>query len=245
MKAIRQKETSDSISCGACSLVNLCLGKGLDQHELEKLDQIIEKKTQYDNDEYLFHSGSAMNAVYAVRSGMVKTLITTEGGAEQITGFHLPGELVGLDGFGKNEHLCDAMALGTTTVCELKVESFDWVCEHIQGIRSQLMRLIGEELNLEQGMLLALGQMKADERLATLLLSLSERYKRRGFSALEFNLAMPRHDLANYLGLAPETLSRIFSKMHDEGILDVSARDLRILDMPRMRKLAHCGKCCD
>lgn len=245
MKAIRQVEDAEEISCGACSLINLCLGKGLEQTDLDKLDQVIEKKTQYDNDEFLFHSGDAMSSVYAVRSGMVKTLITTEGGAEQITGFHLPGELVGLDGFGCDEHLCNAVALGTTTVCELKVDSFEWACENINGLRSQLLRMIGKELNYEQGMLMALGQMKADERLATTLLSLSGRYKQRGFSALEFNLSMPRHDLANYLGLAPETLSRIFSKMHEEGVLDVRGRDLRILDMPKMRKLAHCSKCND
>lgn len=241
MKSLLQTGVHDlDVSCKACSLIDLCVSSGLDDAELAKLDEVIETKAQYEAAEYLYHAGDEVEGIFAVRSGMVKTFISNENGAEQITGFYLPGELVGLDGLGSEHHACNAVALGTTTVCRLRSAQFDWAVENIPGMRNQLFRMIGTEFNHEQKMLLALGQMKADERLATFLLSLSERFKRRGFSSLEFFLSMPRHDLANYLGLAPETLSRVFSKMQDNGILHVEGRNVRILDMQQIIKLAHC-----
>ncbi len=233
------------VSCQSCSLSDLCLPHGLEASEMEKLESLIDHHDRYEKEAHLYRAGDRMSGLYAVRSGSFKTFISTHDGSEQITGFHLPGELIGLDGFGDDTHACSAVALETSTVCELSMDEFEDICCEVKGIRKQVMHLMGKEINSEHQLLMALGQMKGEERLATFVLSLSNRFKLRGFSATEFNLSMARHDLANYLGLAVETLSRMFSKLDDEGILKVSRRNVKILDMKRLHELAHqqCMNC--
>jgi CRP/FNR family transcriptional regulator len=227
------------VSCGSCSLSELCLPRGLSATELDELDNVVHHKRKLERGSYLFRAGAELKAIYAVRSGSLKTTLSTSDGAEQVTGFHLPGELLGLDGLGDDLHTCNAQALESTTVCELPYQEFEALCGQIDGLRRQVMHLVGKEIAQDHRMLLALGKMAAEERLATFLLSLSRRYRLRGFSELEFNLTMPRHDLANYLGLAVETVSRLFSRMQDEGLLAVQRRSIQILDMDGLRRLAH------
>lgn len=227
------------VSCNSCSLSELCLPKGLDKEDLQKLEDILDHHDRLDKDAHLYRTGDPMSGLFAVRSGSFKTFMTTRDGSEQITGFHLPGELVGMDGFSEGSFACDAVALETSTVCELPLDQFDNLCSDIHGLRRQVLKLMGKEINQEHMLLMALGQMKGEERLATFLLSLSERFKTRGFSPNEFNLSMPRHDLANYLGLAVETLSRMFSKLDEDGILQVNRRNVKIIDMSKLRQLAH------
>ncbi|HHJ20697.1 MAG TPA: fumarate/nitrate reduction transcriptional regulator Fnr [Gammaproteobacteria bacterium] len=227
------------VSCGACSLTDICLPHGLNPEEQEILDTLIQHKPSLKRGESLFHAGDPLKCIYAVRSGSFKTFINTADGAEQITGFYLPGELIGLDGLGHDQHRCGSLALESSSVCAMNMDEFEEVCSQIGNLRRQLLRLIGKEINQDHESLLALGQLKGEERLATFLLSLGKRYQERGFSAAEFNLSMPRHDLANYLGLAVETLSRMFSKLQDDGVLSAKRRNIRILDEQRLRKLAH------
>ncbi len=227
------------VSCKSCSLSRLCLPHGLNEEELARLDGMIERKTKYDRGAALYRSGEPMRAIYAIRSGSFKTFMTTPDGAEQITGFHFPGELLGIDALADEHHHCSAVALETSTVCALPVHDFEHLCATMPELHRQFRHLIGQEINHEHELLLSLGQMRGDERLATFLLNLSERLRARGFSHSEFNLSMPRHDLANYLGLAVETLSRIFSRLQDEGVLKANRRNIRILDFDRLRSLAH------
>jgi CRP/FNR family transcriptional regulator len=174
-----------------------------------------------------------------VKSGSIKTSLSTLDGEEQILGFYLPGDLIGFDAFANSKHSCDAQALEDTFVCELGMESFHELCGSIASMRNGMMRQVGMEIGREHQLLLTLGQMRTEERLATFLTGISERNQSRGFSGREFYLPMPRHDLANYLGMAVETLSRMFSRLQDDGIISVNHRLIAILAPERLKGLGH------
>lgn len=227
------------VSCGTCSLTEICLPHGLSPEEQDLLDSLINHRPSLKRGESLFHAGDPLKCIYTVRSGSFKSFINTPDGAEQITGFYLPGEMIGLDGLGDNQHRCGSLALESSSVCAMSMDEFEEICSRIKSLRRQLLHLIGREINHDHESLLALGQLKGEERLASFLLGIGKRYQERGFSATEFNLSMPRHDLANYLGLAVETLSRMFSKLQDEGVLSAKRRSIHIIDEQRLRKLAH------
>lgn len=206
------------------------------------LENMVQHKPRLERGENLYRAGSRLKALYTVRSGSFKTVMLTRDGAEQVTGFHFPGELLGLDGFNDERHGCTAVALESATVCAITMDDFASLCGKIANLRRQLMHLVGREINQDHEILMALGQMKGEERLATFLLNLSRRLEERGFSPSEFNLTMTRHDLANYLGLAVETLSRMFSRMQEDHVLSANRRHIKILDEPRLKVLAH--HCC-
>jgi CRP/FNR family transcriptional regulator len=231
--------TNEQVSCTACGLKDLCIPCGLTEDALKELDSATKYKHKFERDDSIFRAGEVATSIFAVRSGSFKTTMSNSDGAEQVTGFYLPGELVGLDGLGGNVHSCTTTALETSTVCEIPADEFDQMCANIQSLRHQTMRLIGNELSHEQHMMLVLGQMNAEERLASFLIDLSHRYKERGFSATEFNLSMSRHDLANYLGLAVETLSRLFSRFQEKSILQVNRRNIRIMNWEVLCDIAH------
>ena len=227
------------VSCGNCSLSKICLPCGLDEDELANLEKVVLHKPTLQQNEMLYYAGEKFRGMSAVRSGSFKTVLTTADGAEQITGFYLPGELLGLDGLGSGKYRCSAVALETASVCEMKADEFKSVCREIPGLQAQMLHLMGNNFSQDQERLLALGQLKGEERIATFLLSIGQRLKTRGFSATRFNLAMTRHDLANYLGLAVETLSRMLSHLQEQKIIAVNRRSIEILDEGRIRTLAH------
>lgn len=228
-----------AVACQNCSLSELCLPRGLSRDELEMLEDSINKTVKVKKKGYLFHRDDGQQAIYAVKAGAIKTSLATPDGEEQILGFYLPGDLLGFDAFAHDRHTCDAQALDDTLVCELNIEEFQTLCGKLPSLRGQMMRQIGVEIEREQMLLLTLGQMRTEERLATFLSSLSERNKERGFSSTEFNLPMARHDLANYLGMAVETLSRMFSRLQEEQIIAVKHRLIQIKDMTHLKELAH------
>ncbi|MGB3917796.1 fumarate/nitrate reduction transcriptional regulator Fnr [Thiothrix litoralis] len=228
-----------AIACHNCSLSDLCLPRGLNRDELELLENSINKTVKIKKKDYLFHRDDTQQAIFAVKAGAIKTSLSTPDGEEQILGFYLPGDLLGFDAFARDRHTCDAQALDDTLVCELSMDNFQDLCGKLPIMRGQMMRQIGTEIEREQMLLLTLGQMRTEERLATFLSSLSERNQERGFSPAEFNLPMARHDLANYLGMAVETLSRMFSRLQEEKIIAVQHRLVKIDDMNRLKQLAH------
>ena len=233
-----QTAKKSAVACHNCSLSELCLPRGLNREELELLENAINKTVKIKKKDYLFRRDDQQYSIYAVKAGAVKTALSTPDGEEQILGFYLPGDLLGFDAFANNRHI-DAQALDDTLVCELNMDSFQELCGKLSSMRGQMMRQIGAEIEREHMLLLTLGQMRTEERLATFLSSLSERNKERGFSCTEFNLPMARHDLANYLGMAVETLSRMFSRLQDDGIIAVQHRLIKIEDMARLKQLAH------
>ncbi|HFD87175.1 MAG TPA: fumarate/nitrate reduction transcriptional regulator Fnr, partial [Gammaproteobacteria bacterium] len=233
---IRELKTS----CNDCSLAEICLPHGLNTAELSELDDLILHKPRIEQGDILFRTGDTMHHLYAVRSGAFKAVLSSNEGAEQITGFYLSGELMGLDGFGDDVHQCTTIALETSTVCAIDIDELEKLSARTDGLRRQLRHLIGNEINHDHRSLLSLGQLKGEERLAAFLLSISQRLQKRGFSPHEFNLPMARHDLANYLGLAVETLSRMFSRMVDANIIETNRRHIRLLDTKTLCELAQC-----
>lgn len=230
------------VACSNCNLHNLCLPLGIDSHDMDRLDDIINRRRPLSRGEYLFQAGSPFHAIYAIRSGSVKTFAATEDGQEQVTGFHLPGELVGLDAISSDSHNCSARALETTSVCEIPYMRLEELSTEVPSLQRQLLRVMSKEILQDEHMMMLLGRKAADERLAALLLSISNRFKQRGFSAKEFNLSMSRNDIGNYLGLAVETVSRLFTRFQEEGILDAQRKHVRILDLARLSALAGANR---
>lgn len=227
------------VACKDCNLFQLCLPVGIDASELEELDSIIKRRRPIKRGEHLFHVGSPFQAIYAVRSGSIRTYTPTEDGHEQVTGFHLPGELLGLDAIHLKHHPCAAKALETTSICEIPFDRLEELSTYLPSLQHQLLTVMSKEILHDQSLLMLLGKKSAEERLAALLLSLSERYQRRGFSPTDFYLSMSRNDIGNYLGLAVETVSRLFTRFQDDGVLIVQRKHICIQDLPQLRTIAN------
>ncbi|MBL7004435.1 MAG: fumarate/nitrate reduction transcriptional regulator Fnr [Gammaproteobacteria bacterium] len=232
----------NKVHCATCVLSHLCIASGLTKEELINLDTIQKSKTRLQRNDVLYHSGEVNTKIYAVSAGSLKTSIVNNNGIEQITGFYLPGEIVGLDGLGGLTPNSTAYAVESSTVCEIAEKDFDRLCENNTGLRQSFMRILSKEITREQQMLMSLGQMSADTKLANFIISLSVRYKERGFSASEFNLSMSRHDIANYLGLAVETLSRLFKKFQKNNLLEVNHRNIKIVDYETLVTMANASR---
>jgi len=233
-----QDQSPGKVACEDCGLFRLCLPVGLAREDLEEVDRIIRRRRPLQRGDHLFVSGNQLYSIYAVRSGSFKTYTMTDDGRERITGFHLPGELVGLDAIGSGLHTCSARALETSSVCEIPYSEFESLSERIPSLPRRLLRIMSNEMHQDQMLLMLLGKHSADQRLAAFLVSLARRYSQRGYSSSEFNLSMSRNDIANYLGLAVETVSRQFSRLQEDGVLAVRGRHVQLLDMPRMQALA-------
>jgi CRP/FNR family transcriptional regulator len=228
---------SITLACHNCSLAELCLPFGLNGEEIDRLDRLVLRKRPLHRGDHLYRMGDAGKALYVIRTGAVKSYISTPAGDEQVVGFHLPGEVLGLDALEDEHHTCGAVALDTTTVCEVPGDRLEKLCREIPGLNRQLYRLIGKEISNDKTMLLLLGKKSAEERLATLLLSLSERSRLRGLSGTELNLCMSRQDIGNYLGLAVETISRLFARFQEEGLLRVDRRLVTLAQIDRLKKM--------
>jgi len=226
------------VACRDCGLFELCLPVGIETEELELLDKIIKRRRPLKRGEHLFQVNTPFRSIYAVHSGSVKTYIPTEDGNEQITGFHLPGELLGLDAISSRHHPCAAKALELTSLCEIPYEKLGELGKKIPGLQSHLLRIMSQEILHDHSLLTLLGKRSAEERLAALLVSLSERYRQRGFSPTELTLSMSRNDIGNYLGMVVETVSRLFTRFQEEGVLEVKRKQVRILDLAQLYAIA-------
>ncbi len=248
-KKTRQNKIVDilatKVACKECSLHQLCLPSSIDGSDLEKLDNIIERKRPLKRNDHLFQVGSQFTSIYVVRSGSLKTYSPTVDGQEQVTGFHLPGELLGLDAIGKGMHPCAAKALETTSVCEVPFENLEFLAQELPTLQHQLLRLMSKEIFDDQELMLLLGKKTAEARLSAFLLSISLRFKQRGFSSSEFYLSMSRNDIANYLGLAVETVSRMFTRFQEDGIIDAERKHIVINDREAMQQIAGINECCE
>tara|TARA_B110000503_G_C7159419_1_gene418906 strand:+ start:1773 stop:2435 length:663 start_codon:yes stop_codon:yes gene_type:complete len=214
---------------------------------MDSLDAIIKRGRPLQKGEHLFYQGDEFKSVYAVRTGTIKTYTLTNDGEEQITGFHLASELVGLESYDSINHPSSAKALETTNVCEIPVDRLDELAGKMPELRRQLMRLMSKELRGEQQMMLLLSKKSAEERIASFLINLAARFKRRGFSGTSYRLTMSRADIANYLGLAVETVSRVFTRFQKQNLLETtgSAKDIVIgnfVELTSMASLAECER---
>lgn len=229
------------VACSRCSLRDLCLPQGLDLRDLRRLEDLIQRNRPLQRGEPLFREGDRLQSLYAVRSGSFKIYCLGEEGSEKILGFYLPGELLGLAGLGHGQHRATASALETASVCAIPFDRLQELADHLPSLNHQLHRIMGQRIAHDQKTLVLLGDKSAQERLATFVLNLSERLAERGFSAREFNLSMSRQDIANYLGLTLETVSRTFTQFQKAGLLRVDRRLIRILNRDRLTAAA--GPC--
>lgn len=230
--------TPHQAHCKDCSLASLCLPLSLNLEDMDALDDIVKRGRPLKKGEFLFRQGDTFNSVFAVRSGALKTFSLSDSGDEQITGFHLPSELVGLSGMDSESYPVSAMALETTSVCEIPFERLDELSVQLPQLRRQLMRVMSREIRDDQQMMLLLSKKTADERIATFLVNLSARFRARGFSANQFRLAMSRNEIGNYLGLAVETVSRVFTRFQQNKLLEAEGKEVHILDPIELCALA-------
>lgn len=227
-----------NISCQHCGFSQLCVPFTLNNTELDTLDEIIERKKPYHKGDYLFESGKKLVALYAVRSGSFKTFTLTESGEEQITGFHLPGDVIGFDALGEQIHPSYAQALETAMVCEIPFTQIDALMDQLPKLRQQLMRLMSQDISGDQQMLLLLNRKNAEEKLAAFLANLANRFGNRGFSRKEFRLSMTRGEIGNYLGLTVETISRLLGRFHKEELIHVDGKLITISNPESLQQLA-------
>ncbi len=233
--------TRIKVSCEACAMHQICLPIGLDRADMERLDNIIQRRRPMRRGDELFRQGERFRSVYAVRSGSLKTYTLTPDGEERVIGFHLPGELVGLDAIGRGRYPGSARALETTSYCEIPFDLLEELAGTLPSLRRQLLRLMSKEIFCDETMLMMLGKTSAEARLATFLIGFSNRFRERGFSPVEFRLNMSRGDIASYLGLAVETVSRLFTRFHEQGLVAARGKQIRILDLDGLRALVSGG----
>lgn len=222
--------------CSTCAFGSVCLPAGVDKAALHELHMLVEHVGPYHADAAIFRCGDHFSAIYAVRAGMVKTRLLDENGREQVLGFHLPGEMIGLNAIHPAKYPCDAIALDTVYVCRFSFPALATLATKIPDVQQQLFRLLSADIG--KAMQLA-GDHSADERLAAFLLGLAERYAARGFAPTSFRLVMPRADIGNYLRLAAETVSRVLRRFQDQGLIRVDGRDVELADLPALRNLAR------
>lgn len=222
------------IACQNCGLSNICLPLGLDSDDVDRLDSIVQRNRPLRRGNYLFQTGDTFKSVYVVKTGTVKTYTQCPDGSEQVIGFHLPGEVIGLDGIELRKYICSAKALETSAICEIPFNRLEELTATIPNLQHQMFRLLSREISKDTSLMTLLGKSTAEERLAAFLLSLSIRLHSRGFSATEFNLSMSRQEIGSYLGLALETVSRLFTHFQDEKILKVNRKYVEILDLEKL-----------
>ena len=231
------------VACSNCNLRELCLPVGMSNEQLDRLDSLVATRRTVARGDALFHAGDGFMSLYAVRTGFFKTCVASEDGREQVTGFQMAGELLGLDGIGTDRHTCDAVALEDSQVCIIPFHQLEDLSRELSDLQRQFHKVMSREIVRDHGVMLLLGSMRAEERLAAFLLNLTQRLSTRGFSGSELVLRMTREEIGSYLGLKLETVSRAFSKFQDDGLLEVRQRQIRVLDAPKLQALVNGPNC--
>ncbi|MFO1270115.1 MAG: fumarate/nitrate reduction transcriptional regulator Fnr [Rubrivivax sp.] len=231
------------VACSSCNLRELCLPVGMSKDQLDRLDTMVATRRSVTRGDTLFRAGDAFNSIYAVRTGFFKTCVSSEDGRDQVTGFQMAGELLGLDGIGSERHTCDAVALEDSQVCVIPYQELEHLSREFSDLQRQFHKIMSREIVRDHGVMLLLGSMRAEERLAAFLVNLTQRLKTRGFSPSSLILRMTREEIGSYLGLKLETVSRTFSKFQDDGLLEVKQRHIRVLDAAGLQALVSGTPC--
>lgn len=230
--------------CSACSMHELCLPMGLDETDMNRLDQIIGRRRKVVRDGTLYRVGDPFTTLYAIRLGHFKTFQINPEGDQQVTGFQMAGELLGMDAISTDRHHCNAVALEDSEVCEIPFVRLEGLFSDMPTLLRHFHRMMSQEITREQSVMLLLGNMRAEQRFAAFLVNLSSRYAARGYSPTSFQLRMSREEIGNYLGLTIESISRLLSKFKKQGWLKVSNRELEIVDLPTVKAVAAGTQSC-
>lgn len=223
--------------CEQCGIYKLCMPSGLNSGDLDTLDRIIKRRRPLERGHHLYHTGDTFNSIFALRSGSLKTYVMTEEGEEHIIGIKMPGDLLGLSDINNSHYTRSAKALETCSICEIPYERFEQLTQEIPDLHRHILNMMSREIHHEQDRVTMCKKLSAEARLAGLLLMLSQRFEQRGFSASEFNLSMSRSDIANMLGLAVETVSRLFTQFQEHSLLDVERKHVKLLDIRGLEQL--------
>lgn len=227
------------VACSNCNLRELCMPIGLSAEELERIDEMVAARRKIKRGATLFCNGEKFTSLYAIRTGFFKTCVVAEDGRDQVTGFQMAGEIIGLDGIVNEHHTCDAIALEDAEVCVMPFERIEELSREVNSLQRHVHKIMSREIVREHGVMLLLGSMRAEERLATFLLNLVQRLHARGFSQSELVLRMTREEIGSFLGLKLETVSRTFSKFVEDGIVEVKQRHVRILNTDGLRDIVN------
>lgn len=225
------------VACSNCNLRELCMPTGFNPDEMQKLDEVVEKRRRVKQGEALFSSGETFTSLYAIRTGFFKTCVISEDGREQVTGFQMAGEIIGMDGIVSDHHNCSAVALEDAEVCVMPFCDIENLSRELPGLQRHVHKIMSREIVRENGVMMLLGNMRAEERLAAFLLNLVQRLHARGLSQSELVLRMTREEIGSYLGLKLETVSRAFSKFSEDGIIEVKQRYVKILAPEALKKI--------
>lgn len=229
---------SKPIACKNCGIYQLCYSVGGDT-DLSTLDTLVKNRKTIKRGEFLYRAGDQFRAIYAIRGGSVKTSLLTDDGRVQVTGFHVAGKVLGLDAIVTSQYNCEATALETTGVCEVPFSRFEELSKKIPDLHYKMLKIMSQEILDNRELMMLLGKMSGEERLATYLLSMSRGLRERGLSPAQFNMSMSRSDIGNYLGMAEETISRIFTRFQDEGLISLQRRHVTINDLDQLRAIAR------
>ncbi|WP_322991204.1 fumarate/nitrate reduction transcriptional regulator Fnr [Limnohabitans sp.] len=227
------------VACSNCNLRELCMPVGLSEQDLKRLDDLVAVRRKVKRGDTLFTNGEKFTSLYAIRTGFFKTCLATEDGRDQVTGFQMAGEIIGLDGIVNDQHSCDAVALEDAEVCVMPFDRIEEISREVKALQHHVHKIMSREIVREHGVMLLLGSMRAEERLAAFLLNLVQRLHARGFSQSELVLRMTREEIGSYLGLKLETVSRTFSKFVEEGMVEVKQRHVRILNTEGLQRLVN------
>lgn len=219
-----------------------CLPVGIDAQDMTKVDNLVEDRIRVKKGEHIYQQGDKMDALFSVRFGTLKSENTLADGRAQVTGFHLAGEILGLDSIEENVHTSNAVALEDSEVCMIRLDELESLSRQVPSLQSQFHRILSREISQDHQHLLALGSMRAEERLANFLLNLSDRLALRGYSSNEFNLKMSREDIGSYLGVQLETVSRLFSRFAETGMIQIKQRHVKLIDLAALEHLAGRNK---
>lgn len=233
------KPENIKVACSNCNLRELCMPVGLAPGELQRIDDIVATRRKVKRRETLFRNGEPFTSLYAIRTGVFKTRVTSEDGRDQVTGFQMAGEIIGLDGIVNDQHTCDAVALEDSEVCVMPFDRIEELSREVTALQRHVHQIMSREIVREHGVMLLLGSMRAEERLAAFLLNLVQRLHARGFSRSELVLRMTREEIGSYLGLKLETVSRTLSRFAADGIVEVEQRNVRILDPEALRHIVN------
>jgi CRP/FNR family transcriptional regulator len=232
------------VACSNCNLRELCMPVGLSENDLERLDDLVTTRRKIKKGTTLFSNGEKFTSLYAIRTGFFKTCLASEDGRDQVTGFQMAGEIIGLDGIVNDQHSCDAIALEDAEVCVMPFDRIEEISREVTALQHHVHKIMSREIVREHGVMLLLGSMRAEERLAAFLLNLVQRLHSRGFSQTELVLRMTREEIGSYLGLKLETVSRTFSKFVDDGIVEVNQRHVKILNAEALQRLVNAQPQC-
>jgi len=227
------------VACSNCNLRELCMPMGLTPTELDRIEDVVASRRKIKRGATLFRNGEKFTSLYAIRTGFFKTCVASEDGRDQVTGFQMAGEVIGLDGIVNDAHTCDAVALEDAEVCVMPFDRIEELSREVNSLQRHVHKIMSREIVRENGVMLLLGSMRAEERLAAFLLNLVQRLHARGFSQSELVLRMTREEIGSYLGLKLETVSRTFSKFVEDGIIEVKQRHVRIIDTEKLKEIVN------